>query len=194
MATEEQTKTLDYVDGYTDEITDELSEDGGAAVAQVPEKEIKYDVVLEDNENNIEFEVETEPAPEPEPEPYEETVTEEVTEECTYNPGYNRRRKAHRRCNKHIFTWIFNFVLGIYGVDRFARGQIGLGLLKMLTSGGFGFWYLADLVVAILLNRMSDLTATRRIWNLISTEVHLLERGKGKCLHWKEQKNSMMLW
>ena len=150
MATEEQTKTLDYVDGYTDEITDELSEDGGAAVAQVPEKEIKYDVVLEDNENNIEFEVETEPAPEPEPEPYEETVTEEVTEEYTYNPGYNRRRKAYRRCNKHIFTWIFNFVLGIYGVDRFARGQIGLGLLKMLTFGGFGFWYLADLVVAIL--------------------------------------------
>ena len=150
MATEEQTKTLDYVDGYTDEITDELSEDGGAAVAQVPEKEIKYDVVLEDNENNIEFEVETEPAPEPEPEPYEETVTEEVTEEYTYNPGYNRRRKAYRRCNKHIFTWIFNFVLGIYGVDRFARGQIGLGLLKMMTFGGFGFWYLADLVVAIL--------------------------------------------
>ena len=150
MATEEQTKTLDYVDGYTDEITDELSEDGGAAVAQVPEKEIKYDVVLEDNENNIEFEVETEPAPEPEPEPYEETVTEEVTEEYTYNPGYNRRRKAYRRCNKHIFTWIFNFVLGVYGVDRFARGQIGLGLLKMLTFGGFGFWYLADLVVAIL--------------------------------------------
>ena len=148
MATEEQTKTLDYVDGYTDEITDELSEDGGAAVAQVPEKEIKYDVVLEDNENNIEFEVETEPAPEPEP--YEETVTEEVTEEYTYNPGYNRRRKAYRRCNKHIFTWIFNFVLGIYGVDRFARGQIGLGLLKMLTFGGFGFWYLADLIVAIL--------------------------------------------
>ena len=63
MATEEQTKTLDYVDGYTDEITDELSEDGGAAVAQVPEKESKYDVVLEDNENNIEFEVDTEPAP-----------------------------------------------------------------------------------------------------------------------------------
>ena len=150
MATEEQTKTLDYVDGYTDEITDELSEDGGAAVAQVPEKEIKYDVVLEDNENNIEFEVETEPAPEPEPEPYEETVTEEVTEEYTYNPGYNRRRKAYRRCNKHIFTWIFNFVLGIYGVDRFARGQIGLGLLKLMTFGGFGLWYLADVLVAIL--------------------------------------------
>lgn len=169
MATDETTKTLDYVDGYTDEITDELSEDGGTAEAQVPEKEIKYDVDLE---NNIEFEVETEPAPQPQPQPYEETVTETVTEEVTYGPdygqgynrgygydpgydynrgyGYNRRRTAYRRCNKHIFTWIFSFVLGIYGVDRFARGQIGLGLLKMLTFGGFGMWYMADLIVAIL--------------------------------------------
>ena len=176
MATEE--KTLEYVDGYTDEITDELSEDGGTAVAQVPESEIKYDVDLENNENNIEFEVETEPAPTPEPEPetYEETVTEEVTEEY-YDPGYNRgygynnrgygygnrgygynnrgfgynrRRQAYRKCNKHIFTWIFSFTLGIYGVDRFARGQIGLGLLKLMTFGGFGLWYLADLLVAIL--------------------------------------------
>ena len=60
------------------------------------------------------------------------------------------KRSAARRCNKHIFTWVFSFLLGIYGVDRFARGQIGLGLLKMLTFGGFGFWYLADVVVAAL--------------------------------------------
>ena len=156
MTTEEQTKTLEYVDGYTDEITDELTEDGGTAVAQVPEKEIKYDVDLE---NNIEFEVETEPAPEP----YEETITEEVTEEYTYGPSYgptynrgygynryNRGRTAYRKCNKHIFTWIFSFVLGIYGVDRFARGQIGLGMLKLLTFGGFGMWYVADVIVAVL--------------------------------------------
>ncbi len=161
MATEE--KKLDYIDGYTDEITDELAEDGGTAEAKVPESEIKFDVDLENNENNIEFEVETDPAPQPQT--YEETVTEEVTEEYTYGPGYDRgygygrgydynrgynRRRAYRRCNKHIFTWVFSFLLGIYGVDRFARGQIGLGLLKMMTFGGFGMWYMADLIVAIL--------------------------------------------
>ena len=172
MATEDQTKTLDYIDGYTDEITDALSEDGGTAEAKVPESEVTYDVDLD---NNIEFEVETEPALEPQV--VEQTVTETVTEEYTdpyynpynrrydpygrgYNPydrgyntnnrGYNRNRKAARRCNKHIFTWIFSFVLGMYGVDRFARGQVGLGLLKLMTFGGFGFWYLADLLVAIM--------------------------------------------
>jgi hypothetical protein len=170
MATEDQSKTLKFVDGYTDEITDELSEDGGTADAQAPKEEISYDVDLG---SDIQFEVETEPAPAhtPEPQEYEETVTEEVTEEYTYGPGYGqnygrgygqgygsdynrggyfRKRSAARRCNKHIFTWVFSFLLGIYGVDRFARGQIGLGLLKMLTFGGFGFWYLADVVVAAL--------------------------------------------
>lgn len=164
MATEDQSKTLEYADGYTDEITDELSEDGGTAEAEAPKKEISYDVDLG---NNIEFEVETEPAPEPAQQEYEETVTEEVTEEYTYGPqygrgygqgydsgynrgGYYRRRNAARSCNKHIFTWVFSFLLGMYGVDRFARGQVGLGLLKLLTFGGFGFWYLADVVVAAL--------------------------------------------
>lgn len=163
MATEDKTNTLEYIDGYTDEITDELSEDGGTAAAHVPESEIKYDVDLD----NIEFEVETEPAPQT----YEETVTEEVTEEYTYGPsygqgydrgygqdynrGYTRRRATtYRRINKHIFTWIFSFVLGIYGVDRFARGQIGLGILKALTFGGFGMWYLADVIVAIMQSYM----------------------------------------
>ena len=43
MTTEEQAKTAGFIDGYTDEITDELSEDGGTVEAKAPEpeKEIK---------------------------------------------------------------------------------------------------------------------------------------------------------
>ena len=52
--------------------------------------------------------------------------------------------------NKHVYTWVLSFFLGIYGVDRIARGQLGLGLLKMFTFGGFGMWYLYDLIVAIV--------------------------------------------
>lgn len=54
-----------------------------------------------------------------------------------------------RKFNKHIFTWVLSCVCGFYGVDRFARGQISLGVLKLLTFGGLGFWYLADLGIAI---------------------------------------------
>ena len=36
----------------------------------------------------------------------------------------------------------------MYGVDRILRGQVALGVIKLLTFGGFGFWYLTDVCIA----------------------------------------------
>ena len=41
-------------------------------------------------------------------------------------------------------AFLLSFFLGILGIDRFYMGQIGLGLLKLLTVGGFGLWYVVD--------------------------------------------------
>lgn len=49
-----------------------------------------------------------------------------------------------KRINKHVFAWVFCFLLGELGVDRFVRGQVGLGILKLLTAGGCGVWSLID--------------------------------------------------
>ncbi|MDR0986084.1 MAG: TM2 domain-containing protein [Ruminococcus sp.] len=42
---------------------------------------------------------------------------------------------------------ILSILLGGIGVDRFYLGYTGLGILKLLTGGGFVIWYVIDIIM-----------------------------------------------
>ena len=53
---------------------------------------------------------------------------------------------------------IISLFLGGWGIDRFYVGDVGLGILKLLTCGGLGIWVFVDwlLIMGIVRNRNTE--------------------------------------
>jgi len=47
---------------------------------------------------------------------------------------------------QYLTATFFSIFLGWLGVDRFYLGHVGLGIVKLLTFGGFGIWWLIDII------------------------------------------------
>ncbi len=54
--------------------------------------------------------------------------------------------KGVRKVN-WIGALIVSILVGSLGVDRFMMGKVGLGILKLITLGGFGVWWLIDVIL-----------------------------------------------
>jgi hypothetical protein len=55
---------------------------------------------------------------------------------------------------------LLSIFLGSLGIDRFYLGYVGLGILKLVTLGGCGIWWLIDLIL-IATNKLPDARGNR---------------------------------
>jgi TM2 domain-containing membrane protein YozV len=68
------------------------------------------------------------------------TVTKEPI--VTNTPVHSQR--------SFVATWLFAWLLGGFGADRFYLGKIGTAVLKLVTIGGLGIWTLVDLIIVLI--------------------------------------------
>lgn len=61
-------------------------------------------------------------------------------------PSQVQAAEPKRKVN-WVAALIVSILIGSLGVDRFMMGQVGLGILKLITIGGCGIWWLIDVVL-----------------------------------------------
>jgi TM2 domain-containing membrane protein YozV len=61
----------------------------------------------------------------------------------------DKKRRTIMSDKKWLTTLLLCIFLGEIGGHRFYTGKIGTGIIMLLTLGGFGIWWLIDLLIIV---------------------------------------------
>lgn len=70
---------------------------------------------------------------------------------------YNLANLSFTQMKDPTIALVLSVLVGGYGVDRIYIGDVGLGILKLLTCGGCGIWWLIDLFLIMDKTRAKNL-------------------------------------
>ena len=70
-----------------------------------------------------------------------------------------------------IQIWVLSVFFGMLGVDRFFLGNLNAGVLKLITLGGCGIWYVIDLLIIDGATRERNKEIAYRIYSQLSDQA-----------------------
>ena len=69
--------------------------------------------------------------------------------------AYLKSKPASDNYKSWIVAVFLSFFFGMQGFDRFYLGYKKLGIIKMITAGGLGVWWIVDFIM-ILTGKLPD--------------------------------------
>lgn len=62
-----------------------------------------------------------------------------------------------------VVNLIVSIVGGEFGIDRMLVGDIGLGIVKLITCGGLGIWYIVDWFLIMKITKEKNLALLQQV-------------------------------
>jgi TM2 domain-containing membrane protein YozV len=75
------------------------------------------------------------------------SIIKKAAEICPRCGVRQRKGQDGELSQEWLVVFLLSVFLGYLGIDRFYVGKVGTGILKLVTGGGCGVWWLIDVIL-----------------------------------------------